>query len=742
MEQAQELHLKIRGMHCAGCAIGIEKGLAKLDGIKRVQVNFATETARIDFEPDRLDSRRIVDTIAEIGYQAESSDRPSRDEPDEQEWAQKRLAKALAFTVPIIILSMINMAAGRVVIPLWLQGMILLVLTAPVLFGCGREILVDAWRGARQVRANMNTLIAIGSLTAFLYSVYVLSYVLFMKHLDEPHFYFETTAMIITLILLGRYLENRAKTRARDSIGALLRLRPEYATVMVDGIEQKVATSELTPGMVVAVKPGERIAADGIITVGTPSIDESMLTGESVPVDHTVGERVIGGSINGNTAFRFEVTGSGADTFLSGIIKMVSEAQDRKAPVQRLADTVAGVFVPIVLILAVVTFAVWFLVDRSSPLLLTAPVAVLIVACPCALGLATPTAVLAGTGRAARRGIYIRGGDILERMVHANHVVFDKTGTLTRGSFEVVAVMTSDADRIDDDKLLQLAGSIERGSQHPLADAIVRKAERKGLELLPVKDLTEFPGFGLRGEVQDRVVLVGNIETMEKEHIEIAGLRVAAEEEMNKGRTVVFVAAEGRGYGFLGLSDQIKEEAPGVIKRLQAQHREVVVLTGDNYRTAAGVAAQLGVGRFEAGVKPDQKAIMVEAFRRAGNTVMMVGDGINDAPALAAADIGVALGNGTDVAIESADVILVRDDLESLLEAFAVAKLTYGTIKQNLFWAFFYNILAIPLAAGVFYPVLGWSLSPVVAAGAMAFSSVLVVSNSIRLLKAKALQSA
>ncbi len=637
-----------------------------------------------------------------------------------------------------MILSMMNMAAGRVVIPLWLQGMILLVLTTPVLFRCGRDILDDAWRGARHLRANMNTLIAIGSLTAFLYSIYVLIDVLLVKHIPEPHFYFETTAMIITLILLGRFLESRAKTRARDSIGALLRLRPEYATVLVDGVEQKMPTSDLKPGMLISVKPGERIAADGVITVGTPSIDESMLTGESVPVDHSVGERVVGGSINGNKAFRFEVTGSGEDTFLAGIIKMVSEAQNRKAPVQRLADRVAGVFVPIVLILAVATFAVWFFVDRSSPLLLTAPVAVLIVACPCALGLATPTAVLAGTGRAARRGIYIRGGDILERMVHADYVVFDKTGTLTRGSFEVVAVTTSDADGVDDDKLLQLAGSIERGSQHPLAEAIVRKAEQTGLELLPVKDLTEFPGFGLRGEVQDRVVLVGNIETMEKERVDISGLRDEAEEEMSKGRTVVFVAAEGRGYGFLGLSDQIKEEAPGVIKRLQSQHREVVVLTGDTYRAAAGLCAPLGVGRFEAGVKPDQKAIMVETFRRAGNTVVMVGDGINDAPALAAADIGVALGNGTDVAIESADVILVRDDLDSLLEAFAVAKLTYATIKQNLFWAFFYNILAIPLAAGLFYPLLGWSLSPVVAAGAMAFSSVLVVSNSIRLLKVKA----
>jgi len=742
MEQAQELHLKIRGMHCAGCAIGIEKGLTKLDGVTRVQVNFATESAQVDFEPSRLNRQRIVDTIAEIGYRAERPEDGVAEGEDEQGVARRRFLRALAFTVPIIILSMLDMAIGRTVMPFWLKGFILLGLTAPVLFRCGGDILDDARRNARHFRANMNTLIAIGSLTAFLYSVYVLVDVLFLKHFSQPHYYFETTASIVTLILLGRYLESIAKARVRGSIQTLLQLRPEHATILNNGSETTVETSALRPGMVVLVKAGERIAADGVITVGDPSIDESMLTGESVPVDRTVGERVVGGSVNGNTAFRFEVTGSGEDTFLAGIIRMVNEAQNRKAPVQRLADKVAGIFVPIVLLLAVATFVIWFLVDRSSPLLLTAPVAVLIVACPCALGLATPTAVLAGTGRAARRGIYIRGGDILERMVHASHVIFDKTGTLTKGHFEVVTVVTSDADGDGEDGLVQLAASIESGSQHPLAEAVVDKAKQKNLELLPVKGLTEFPGFGLRGEVQDRTVLVGNIETMERERIDISALRDSAEEEMRKGRTVVFVAAEGRGYGYLGLTDRIKDEAPGVVQRLQAAHREVVVLTGDNYRTAAGVASQLGVGRFEAGVKPDQKALMVEAFRRAGNTVVMVGDGINDAPALAAADIGVALGNGTDVAIEAADVILVRDDLESLLEGFTVAKLTYATIKQNLFWAFFYNILAIPLAGGLLYPIFGWSLSPVVAAGAMAFSSVLVVSNSIRLLKVKASQSA
>jgi Cu+-exporting ATPase len=370
-------------------------------------------------------------------------------------------------------------------------------------------------------------------------------------------------------------------------------------------------------------------------------------------------------------------------------------------------------------------------------MLLTAPVAVLIVACPCAMGLATPTAILAGTGRAAGRGIYFRGGDILEKTEKATHVVFDKTGTLTKGKFEVVSVRSADGD--DNTSLIQLASSVEKSSAHPLARAIVEHAREKGIKTLDVKDVEEFPGFGVKGTIDGREILIGSYERMEKEKIDISSLKSEAEGDMKKGRTVVFTAVNGRAIGYMAMADGIKDEAPGVIETIQKSGREVIILTGDNHRTAAGVAAKLGVGRFEAGIKPDQKALMVDVLRRAGNTVIMVGDGINDAPALAAADIGVALGSGTDAAIESADIILVRDSLKALVEALEISKLTYKTIKQNLFWAFFYNILAIPLAAGLFYPLFGWTLSPVIAAAAMAFSSLLVVSNSIRLLKVKSM---
>ncbi|UCD94878.1 MAG: copper-translocating P-type ATPase, partial [Candidatus Zixiibacteriota bacterium] len=526
-----------------------------------------------------------------------------------------------------------------------------------------------------------------------------------------------------------------AGRKARDAIGSLLRLRPERATVIIDGAESEIDVSVVRPGMIILVKPGSRIAADGKIIEGEPSINEAMLTGESMPVEKNEGDAVIGGSINGNKSFKFEVTGTGENTFLAGIIRLVTEAQNRKAPVQRLADKIAGVFVPIVLIIAIATFVIWFFIDPHSSMLLKAPVAVLIIACPCALGLATPTAVLAGTGRAARKGIYIRGGDILENSVKADHVVFDKTGTLTEGKFEVLQVRAADEDR--ETELLRLSASAESGSQHPLATAVVDKARALLVDLHPPKNLTEFPGFGLKAEVGGKIVLVGNHATMEKEKIDISQFAEWADEEMALGHTVVYVAADGHALGFLSLADKIKDEAAGVIDRIKKSGRQAIMLTGDNYKTAGGVAKSLGVDRFEAEVKPDQKALIVDTFRRADRNVIMVGDGINDAPALAAADIGVALGSGTDVAMESADIILVRDDLNSLIEALEISRLTFRTIKQNLFWAFFYNIIAIPLAAGLFYPLFGWGLSPIVAAAAMAFSSLFVVTNSLRLLQVK-----
>jgi len=727
------IDLKIDGMHCAACAAGIEKGLGKLAGINGAQVNYATGSAFVEFEPSLIDESKIFREISDLGYSPQKKKALFSPVDRESPEARKKFLTALVFALPVIALSMGDMLFGSELLPPKIKGIVLLILTLPVMFYAGRGIFSDAWHQLLHFRANMNSLIALGSLAAFIYSTVRLIGILITDEAAVVDYYFETSAAIIILILFGRYLESRSKDKARDAIGALLRLRPGRATAVIDNVETEIDIEEVKAGMILAVKPGEKIPADGTITKGVPSVNESMVTGESVPVEKSAGDKVIGGSINGNSSFRFKVTGTGENTFLANIVRLVSEAQNKKAPVQRLADKIAGIFVPIVLLIAVVTLAAWFIFDRTSPLLLTAPVAVLIIACPCALGLATPTAILAGTGRAARRGIFIRGGDILEEAVKATHIVFDKTGTLTEGRFSVVGMHPIDED--NEEKMLQLAASAESGSRHPLALAIKEKAIERNPELLPGGDVEEFPGFGLKAEVGGRQVLVGNAATMQKNSIAVESLKEAAGGEMARGRTVVYVAVENEVLGFISLADNIREEAPGVLSSINQSGREIIILTGDNHQTAAGVAASIGVGKFEAEVKPDQKSLIIDTYRRAGNKVMMIGDGINDAPALAAADIGVAMGSGTDVAIESADIILVKSDLGSLLEALKISEMTYGTIRQNLFWAFFYNIIAIPLAAGLFYPLFGWSLSPVIAAGAMAFSSLFVVTNSLRLLK-------
>jgi Cu+-exporting ATPase len=733
MEKSKEINLKISGMHCAGCAAGIEKRLSELQGIEAAQVNFATEIAHVSFEPGIVTELEVYKTISELGYSAENAESAKDHHAEELKIAERNFISALAFALPVIAISMSSMFWNFPFLPHQYEGLILLILTIPVMFYSGREIFIDALRQTRHFRSNMNSLIALGALSAFIYSTYMLIDISFKNSISEHLYYFETSAAIITLILLGRYLEGRAKGKARDAIGALLHLRPEKGTAIIEGIEVEVDIKSIKPDMIMLVKPGEKIPADGKIIEGNASINESMLTGESLPVDKGVGDTVVGGSINGDKAFKFRVTGVGEKTFLAGIIRLVNSAQNKKAPIQKLADKISGVFVPVVLLIALFTFAVWFMIDPNSPMLLKAPVAVLIIACPCALGLATPTAILAGTGRAARRGIFIRGGDILENTANATHVIFDKTGTLTQGKFEVVGFRSLDDE--NDERLLQLAASVEANSNHPLARAIVDKAKSLNIKSIPVKNMIELAGSGVRANINGNSVIVGNSTAMENEKISIEPFSEPTEEEMAKGRTVVFVASDGIVLGYFALADKIKDEAPAVVNKIKQSGREVLMLTGDNYKTARGIANQLGISKFEACIKPEQKALIVETFQRAGNRVIMVGDGINDAPALAVADIGVAVGSGTDVAIESADIILVKDNLHSLLEALEISSLTYKTIKQNLFWAFFYNIISIPIAAGALYPLFGFGLSPVIAAAAMSFSSLFVVTNSLRLMR-------
>jgi Cu+-exporting ATPase len=537
--------------------------------------------------------------------------------------------------------------------------------------------------------------------------------------------------MIITLILLGRFLEERARGRAGDAIRALVDLRPKKATVIINGVDTEIDAAAVQPGMTLLVRPGERLAADGLIVEGQPVIDESMLTGESMPVEKGSSDEVIGGSVNGNRSFKFKVTAAGEDTFLAGMMRLVAEAQSRKAPVQKVADRVAARFVPAVLGVAILTLGGWYWFAPDSPLLIQSVISVLIIACPCALGLATPTAILAGTGRAAREGIIIRGGDILEEITHLNSIVFDKTGTLTCGELEVVNVHA--LDTWSKRELIRMAGSAEKQSNHPLARAIVQLMEKEQIEASEVRNVQDRPGYGVEALYGDERLLIGNEALLKLEQIDLSACREIAFEEMRQGQTVVFVALGNSLVGLISFGDRLRKDAASIVARLGKMLGRVAMLSGDNYRTVAGVARSIDLEYFEAEVKPDQKQNVIESYQKAGFRLAMVGDGINDAPALAAADVGIAIGSGTDVAIEAADVVLVRSELGDLIKMLNVANQSMRIIKQNLFWAFFYNILAIPLASGLFYPHFGWTLSPMIAAAAMAFSSVFVVTNSLRL---------
>ncbi|MDH4033683.1 MAG: copper-translocating P-type ATPase, partial [candidate division Zixibacteria bacterium] len=643
--------------------------------------------------------------------------------------ARRLLQISVVLTIPLAAVAMWPMWADRSLVPAPFDALTQALLAAVVLLYGGRTILMDAAIQTRHLRANMNSLIAMGTCAAFGWSIYLL-----LINWDSgisPPLFFESVGMIITLILLGRFLEARARGRAGDAIRAMIDLRPTIATAIINGVDIEIDASAVQPGMILLVRPGERLAADGVIVEGQAVIDESMLTGESLPVEKVPSDKVVGGSVNGNRSFKFQVTATGEKTFLAGMVRLVAEAQSRKAPIQKLADRVAARFVPAVILVALVTLAGWYWLAPDSPLLIQCVISVLIIACPCALGLATPTAILAGTGRAAREGIIIRGGDILERITQLNAIVFDKTGTLTCGELEVVNVRS--VDPWSRRELIRMAGSAEKQSNHPLAKAIAQLMDKEQIDASEVRNVQDRPGFGVEALYRGERLLIGNEALLKTEQIDPSACRDTAQEEMEQGQTVVFVALGGKLAGLISLGDRLRNDAAGVVARLGKMLERVSMLSGDNYRTVAGVARSIGLEYFEAEVRPDHKQQVIESYQKAGFRLAMVGDGINDAPALAAADVGVAIGGGTDVAIEAANVVLVRSELADLPKMFRVADQSMKVIRQNLFWAFFYNVLAIPLAAGLFYPLFGWTLSPMVAAAAMAFSSVFVVTNSLRL---------
>ncbi len=736
--------LSVTGMTCAACARRVERALVRTPGVVDASVNYATGRATVRYHPDAADRAVLSEAVRAAGYgtieeATEAAEEAARAE--EVASLRRRFLVAAVLALPVLVIAMSH---GR--IPLldfrgseWVQ----LVLTAPVVFYSGWPFYRGAWAAFRHRAADMNTLIAVGTGAAFVYStVATIAPSLFAGAASagampgmamRPPVYFEAAAVIIALILLGRWLEARAKGRTGEAIRRLMKLEPETARVLRDGVEHEVAVAELVPGDEIVVRPGERIPVDGIVTSGASAVDESMLTGESMPVSKLEGAEVYAGTINRTGSFRFRATKVGRDTALRRIVRLVEEAQGSKPPIARLADVVSGIFTPVVISIAIATFVAWFVLAPEATRFtsaLVAFIAVLIIACPCALGLATPTAILAGTGKGAEHGVLIRGGDSLETAHRVDVVILDKTGTVTVGRPELTDVVALGG--VTETELLRLAASAEQGSEHPLGEAIVSGARAREIVLEPATSFEAVTGHGVVAVVSGRRVLVGSARLL-REHGVDAGSADAVASIARAGRTPVLVAIDGKVAGVLGVADPVKPESAEAVRALRGMGVEVVLLTGDVRATAEAVGAQVGVDRVIAEVLPDGKVEEVQRLQAAGRRVAMVGDGINDAPALAAADVGIAIGTGTDVAMEAADITLMRGDLHGVVTAIALSRATIRTVKQNLFWAFVYNIIGIPIAAGALFPATGWLLSPVLASAAMSASSVSVVTNSLRL---------
>ena len=737
--------LPVTGMTCAACAARIEKVLRRTPGVHDASVNFAVHRASVEYDPAQVDPQQLADSIEGAGFgvvrNATEEQGAVTGEPDweqqarEQEYRslQRRFQVALLFGVPVTVIAMLHVDFPG---SHWLQ----LFLTTPVLLYSGRQFFTTAWASLRHRAADMNTLIALGTGAAYGFSV--IATVAPGAVVPSHHgghgamapVYFEAAAVIITLILFGRLLEARAKARTGDAIRGLMGLQARTARIVRNGREREVPVEEVAPRDLVLVRPGEKIPVDGIVREGESAVDESMLTGESLPVSKRPGDEVFGATLNRTGSFRFEATKVGQDTALQQIIRLVQDAQGSKAPIQRLADVISGIFVPVVLCLAIAAFVLWFdlaPVETRLQQALIAFVSVLIIACPCALGLATPTAVMVGTGKGAEHGVLIRGGESLETAHKLTAIILDKTGTLTRGEPMLTDVLP--APGCTEAELLRLVAGAESASEHPLGEAIVRGAKERGLQWGAVTGFNSLTGRGLEAIVDSHPVLVGNSRLMAERGIDVAALEPHLERLAEEGKTPMLVAVNQRAAGVVAVADTVKENAAEAVAALTALGLQVAMLTGDNQRTAAAVARQVGIERVVAEVLPEHKAEEVRKLQREGHVVAMVGDGINDAPALAQADVGIAIGTGTDVAMEASDVTLIRGDLLGVVTAIQLSRATMRTIKQNLFFAFVYNTLGIPVAAGLLYPLFGITLSPVFASAAMALSSVSVVSNSLRL---------
>jgi P-type Cu+ transporter len=734
-----EVTLSVGGMTCASCAKTIEGALLELEGVNSAVVNLATEKVKVKYDPQRVRVGQLRKAIVDAGYEVLESQTvdAEREARKAEMLRQKRLLIiALIFAVPTFVLSMSMMftSLGEQQWAMDYGNYILFLLATPVQFIAGYRFYVGTWKALKNHSANMDTLIAVGSSAAYFYSVAVTFFP--QQFAFEGTFtYFDSSAMIITLILFGKYLEARAKGSTSEAIRKLVDLQAKTARVLRDGKEVEVPVEELDVGDIFLVRPGEKVPTDGVVLEGASAVDESMLTGESIPTEKEVDSNIIGGSINKNGMLKARATRVGADTALSQIVRLVEDAQGSKAPVQRLADKVASIFVPVVIIIAITTFLLWYFwayglfEDMPAPQFvfsLTAFISVLVIACPCALGLATPTAIMVGTGKGAEMGILIKSGEALEIAGNIQTIVFDKTGTLTKGEPEVTNII---GVSMDEKELLWLAASAEKGSEHPLGQAIVRKAEHEDVKLGPPLEFEAVPGKGVKAKVEGRSVLVGNRRMIE-EVCRIDGAEDKISSLENEGKTAMIIAVDGNLAGVIGVADVVKVTSAEAIAELKSMGIEVAMMTGDNRRTAEVIGRQLGIDRVLAEVLPEDKAKEVAKLQEGGKIVAMVGDGVNDAPALAQANVGIAIGSGTDVAIETGTVVLIRNDLTDVVASIQLSKRTMRKIRQNLFWAFGYNAAGIPIAAGLLFPFFGTLLPPWLAAGAMAFSSVSVVTNA------------
>jgi Cu+-exporting ATPase len=745
-EQRRKVSFSVTGMTCAACARRVEKALSRTDGVLTANVNLAAEKAAVEFEPFSVSEGELAGVVEGVGYGV------AREEDGASEGEYRALRNdfllAAALTALVLIGSLSYMLGFGAPIPMGWLNVALLVLATPVQFWAGRRFYRGAWGALRHGGADMNTLVVVGTSAAYLYSaVATLAPQLFAGG-TRADVYFDTSALIITLILLGRLLEARARSRAGEAIKRLAGLGAKTARVVRDGEERDVPVEDVRVGDIVVVRPGEKVPVDGVVVRGESAVDEAMITGEPMPAVKGVGDEVIGATMNTSGSFRFEATAVGKDTALAQITRLVEEAQGSKAPMQRLADRISGVFVPVVVAIAAITFLVWlaFGPEPAFTVALLNFVAVLIIACPCAMGLATPTSIMVGTGKGAESGILIRGGEPLEAAHGLTTVVLDKTGTLTKGEFALTDVVASNG--LPEEELLRLAASAEKNSEHPLGEAIARDARERDLLLAEPEGFRATSGGGVEASVEGRSVLVGSPRFLAASGIDENGLASLGEELARRGKTPVFVAVDGEPAGLLAVADTVRSESREALARLRALGLEVAMITGDDSRTAGAVARELGIDRVLAEVLPQDKAAEVKRLQESGEKVAMVGDGVNDAPALAQADVGIAIGTGTDVALEAADMTLISGDVRGVARAIGLSKATVRNVKQNLFWAFAYNVALIPVAAGVLYPLFAGGtvpealrpflgeygfLNPVLAAAAMALSSVTVVSNALRL---------